>query len=42
MPGSILGPGDMKIGGFVFRELTFTKPVKLWLEVWNWEGKDSG
>ena len=40
--GTILGPGDILVENLVFKELTVIKAVKLWVGVWNCEGKDSG
>ena len=40
--GTILGPGDILVENLVCKELTVIKAVKLWVGVWNCEGKDSG
>lgn len=42
MTGTILGPGDILVENLVFKELTLIKVVKLWVGVWNCEGKEHG
>lgn len=42
MTGTILGPGDILVEDLVFKELTLIRVEKLWVGVWDCEGKDSG